>query len=113
MDHILDQEGVEVDPINRIEGDTPLHSVVRYSGDEPEHGAYMVEMLIEAGCDPRIRNKNKQRPIDLASSDNEELIETLRGAEYALMMGSDLPNESAVEGNEEGLDEEGSASDSE
>lgn len=87
LDHILDKEDVEVDPVNRQFGDTPLHSAVRYSLTEPEHGAFIVEMLIDAGADPRIKNKNNQKPIDLASSTNTELIDTLQGAEFARTAG--------------------------
>jgi ankyrin repeat protein len=87
LDHLLDQELVEVDPLNRLQQDTPLHSAVRYSLEEPEHGAFLVETLIEAGADPRIRNKNKQKPVDIASPGNTKLIETLRSAEFAMMLG--------------------------
>lgn len=78
---------MEVDPINRQYGDTPLHSAVRYSLVEPEHGAFIVEVLIDAGADPRIKNKSGQKPIDLASSENLALIDTLQGAEFARTAG--------------------------
>lgn len=105
LDRILDIEDVEVDPINRQFGDTPLHSAVKYSINEPELGAYLgksflhifilltrsnnsfvfsiVEMLIEAGADPTLRNKDGQTPLDLAPSTNDKLIEILQGAEMA------------------------------
>lgn len=57
IDVLLDQEGFECDPINKREGDTPLHSAVRWINEEGErnweYGANMVEMMIEAGSDPR------------------------------------------------------------
>lgn len=54
LDVLLDQEGVEVDPVNRMEGDTPLHSAARLSAQGDEEGAQaVVEMLLEAGADPR------------------------------------------------------------
>lgn len=88
VDILLDQDGVEVDPVNGIEGDTPLHSIVRYSKEEPEHGQFMMEMLIDAGCDPRIKNKRKQKPLDLVDKrENPEIVNILQGAEYAAMMG--------------------------
>lgn len=55
LDVLLDQEGVEVDPRNRMEGDTPLHSAARLSagnGSEDE-AREIIEMLLEAGADPR------------------------------------------------------------
>lgn len=53
LDHLLDQEGLEVDPINRMEQETPLHKAVQYANKEKEHGVEVVEMLIDAGADPR------------------------------------------------------------
>jgi hypothetical protein len=54
---LLDQEGFECDPINRREGDTPLHSAVRWVNEESkenwEYGAHLIEMMLEAGSDPR------------------------------------------------------------
>lgn len=87
LDIILDQPGTEVDPQSRQSGDTPLHAAVRYSLTEPEHGAFIVETLIDAGADPRVKNKAGQKPIDLASDDNNELINVLQGAEFARAAG--------------------------
>ena len=57
LDTLLDQEGLEVDPIDRLDGDTPLHKAVRFvnglSKEEWESGASIVELLIDAGADPR------------------------------------------------------------
>lgn len=54
---ILDQEGVEVDPVDRMERDTPLHKAVRWvNGLEKggwEAGGQVVELLLDAGADPR------------------------------------------------------------
>ena len=54
---LLDQEGVEVDPVDRLEKDTPLHKAVRFvnglAKEEWEAGASIVELLLDAGADPR------------------------------------------------------------
>jgi hypothetical protein len=54
LDILLDVEGVEVDPINRMEGNTPLHFAVMYAEEEPEHaiaiGMICVEFWSLAGC---------------------------------------------------------------
>ena len=57
LEELLDQEDVEVDPIDRMEGDSPLHKAVRYvnklnKGDWAS-AAPLVELLVEAGADPR------------------------------------------------------------
>ena len=57
LDRLLDQEGLEVDPIDRLEGDTPLHKAVRFTNDQAQenwaHGSSLVELLLDAGADPR------------------------------------------------------------
>lgn len=84
LDIMLDIEGVEIDPVNR-EGDTPLHSAVKYCADEPEHGTFIVDNLLDAGSDPRIVNKHGLKPIQLVT-DNDKLRGLLEGAEYAISM---------------------------
>jgi hypothetical protein len=57
LDLLLDQEGLEIDELDRMEKDTPLHKAVRYvnglSQQEWEGGKAIVDILIDAGCDPR------------------------------------------------------------
>lgn len=57
LDMLLDQEGLEVDPVDRLEADIPLHKAVRFVNglgkDEWEAGASLVELLLDAGADPR------------------------------------------------------------
>lgn len=57
MDMILDQEGVEIDDVDRMEKDTPLHKAVRYVNglrhEEWGAGQELVDMMLDAGCDPR------------------------------------------------------------
>jgi hypothetical protein len=46
-----------VDPIDRMEGDTPLHKSVRYvnklNKEDWAGASALVELLVEAGADPR------------------------------------------------------------
>lgn len=57
LDMILDQEMVEIDGVEKRDGDTCLHVAVRYCNglDETdwEHGRAVVDILVDAGCDPR------------------------------------------------------------
>lgn len=55
LDHILDQEGVEIDGQERRDGDTCLHKAVRFANESgnKEEGRAVVDILIDAGCDPR------------------------------------------------------------
>lgn len=85
IDIVLDIEGVEIDPLNR-EGDTPLHLAVKYAIDEPEHGYFVIDNMLDAGSDPRIKDKHNLRPVDYVNSDNTKLKELLESAEYAASM---------------------------
>ena len=57
LDMILDQEGVEIDGKEKRDGDTCLHRAVRFCNDQApgdlEHGKAVVDILVDAGCDPR------------------------------------------------------------
>ncbi|TIA09438.1 ankyrin repeat protein-like protein [Aureobasidium pullulans] len=129
LDMLLDQEGVEIDGVERREGDTCLHKAVRYvnslTKDEWEEGQAIVDILIDAGCDPRyvaqvqdsqsegltslsrIRNKAKLRPIDLTDPRNTELRSVLQKAEFTMLAGDDVVQEDDDDA------DAGSASDSE
>lgn len=94
LDVLLDQEGLEIDEIDRMEADTPLHKAVRYANSLTKAnwpaGTPIVDILLDAGCDPRIRNKAKLKPIELVDPRNTELRDLLRKGEFAMMMGGDV-----------------------
>ncbi|CRG85863.1 hypothetical protein PISL3812_02867 [Talaromyces islandicus] len=107
MDALFDIQYFECDPVTRVDQDTPLHVAVRYANEkDPELGLEMISMMCEAGCDPRVRNKPGQKPIDLVFGDNTELKSVLQKAEYVL-------NENIQQEQEDGDENAGSASDSE
>ncbi|KJX98346.1 ankyrin repeat protein [Zymoseptoria brevis] len=92
LDVILDQEGVEIDGHEKREGDTALHCAVRFCnslavGDE--EGRAVVDILIDAGCDPRIRNDHKLKPADLVDPRNTELRKALQQAEILAAASAD------------------------
>jgi hypothetical protein len=95
LDILLDQEGLEIDDVDRLEHDTPLHKAVRYvnSLDKSEWadiGHPIVEILLDAGCDPRIRNKAKLKPVELADPRNTDLRSILQKGEFAMTAGGDV-----------------------
>lgn len=102
LDVLLDQEGLEIDEFDRLEKDTPLHKAVRYvnslSPDEWEAGHPIVDILVDAGCDPRIRNKAKLRPFDLVDPRNQDLRKMLQQAEFTMMAGADIVQEDEEDG---------------
>lgn len=120
---LLDQEGFECDPTNRIEGDTPLHSAVRYintltesSPLTPEISDFakeLIGMMIEAGSDPRIRNKANLTPYQLTDPRNENLKQQLQDAvDVSQNQGDFIVDEREEEADEDGDDYAGSGSDS-
>lgn len=90
LDILLDQAGLEIELTDRMEHDTPLHKAVRYANSlpQPEWPAAtpVVDILLDAGCDPRVRNKAKLKPVELVDPRNKELRELLRRGEVEVMM---------------------------
>ncbi|KAL9014219.1 MAG: hypothetical protein Q9173_001125 [Seirophora scorigena] len=94
LDTLLDQENLEVDPLDRLERDTPLHKAVRFINSLPasqwDAAHSIADLLIDAGADPRIRNKAKLKPMDLVDPKNAELRYVLQKAEYSMTVGDDV-----------------------
>jgi hypothetical protein len=91
---LLDQPDFECDPTNRVEGDTPLHSVIRWINSEPpaqrEFGNALVEMMLEAGSSTRVKNKAKLTPYQLVDPRNKGLRELIQKHEYAALNAGDF-----------------------
>ena len=56
MEHILEHQSCDVDPVNRLDGATPLHVAIQKAAEEtdPEYKearTLVVESLLEAGAD--------------------------------------------------------------
>ena len=51
LEHILSHEDCDVDPVNRIEGATPLHLALQLENQELRQ--FVVESLLDAGADTR------------------------------------------------------------
>ncbi|KAJ5157449.1 uncharacterized protein N7482_008549 [Penicillium canariense] len=87
MDALFDIQYFECDPLTRLDQDTPLHTAVRYANEkDAELGGDMIQMMCEAGCDPRVRNKHGQKPVDLVYN-KPDIKQTLQQAEYILAEG--------------------------
>ncbi|KAK7962564.1 uncharacterized protein PG986_003389 [Apiospora aurea] len=88
IDMLLDQPNFECDPVNRIEGDTPLHSV--RAPAQREFGNALVKMMLEAGSDPRVKNKAKLTALQLVDPTNKDLRQIIQDSEYANLNQSDF-----------------------
>lgn len=94
LDFLLDQEGVEVDPLTKINRDTPLHLAAKIS--DPAVAKAVVELLVECGADPLLRNADNKRPIQLAT--DAEVVQVLRSAQYAAELTNAAPTAQDVDG---------------
>ncbi|KAJ4316542.1 hypothetical protein N0V84_007821 [Fusarium piperis] len=87
IDLLLDQPDFECDPLTRLEGDTPLHTAIRWINSEPPaqrpFGNALVEMMLEAGSNPRVKNKARLTPYQLVDPTNKELRDLIQKHEYA------------------------------
>jgi ankyrin repeat protein len=117
---LLDQDGFECDPISTREGDTPLHSAIRYINSLPhplsshnqEFASSLLTMMTEAGSDPRIRNKGGLTPAQLCDPSDTESKRLLNDAlDVGMNSGDYIVDQGDIaSGGEE--EDAGSASDS-
>merc|ERR1739841_32315 len=70
LDALLDSEHTDVDLRNRLDGDTPLHCACRITHVQARE--YCVTALLDAGADPRIKNKHAQLPSEFIRGQSEE-----------------------------------------
>ena len=96
IDTLLDQPEFECDPINRTDGDTPLHVAIRWINSEPpaqrEFGNALVQMMLEAGSSTRTRNKGGLTPLQLVDPRNAGLRDLIQKHEYASLNAGDFVN---------------------
>ncbi|KAI1394783.1 hypothetical protein F4819DRAFT_480547 [Hypoxylon fuscum] len=94
IDALLDAPNFECDPLNRIEGDTPLHSAIRWINSEPpaqrDFGNALVGMMLEAGSSTRVRNKARLTPVQLVDPSNAGLKDLIQKHEYAELNAGDF-----------------------
>lgn len=96
IDLLLDQPNFECDPVNRLEGDTPLHTAIRWINSEPpaqrEFGNALVDMMLEAGSNPRVKNKGGLTALQLVDPRNATLRDLIQKHEYASLNAGDFIN---------------------
>ncbi|KAF8532092.1 ankyrin repeat-containing domain protein [Gautieria morchelliformis] len=109
LEHILSCEGCDVDLQNRLEHDTPLHAAIK-NLDDPELRNYIVENLLEAGANTRIKDKNGDIVIDLVSSSSNTHDDELRSAIRKAEALASMPEGDIADDDDD--DDDGSDSDS-
>lgn len=83
LEHILSHEACDVDPINHINRATPLHLACQLEDDGAR--SYMVESLLEAGADTKIRDKRGELAESFVPPTDEETRKLFRKARAQIM----------------------------
>ncbi|KAG0321517.1 hypothetical protein BGZ99_003869 [Dissophora globulifera] len=66
LEIFLYYDGINVNAINDVEGDTPLHKAAAHA--DPEAALDMVQILVGKGASMKIQNKLNQTPLDVVPS---------------------------------------------
>ncbi|KAG4300825.1 hypothetical protein PCANB_002892 [Pneumocystis canis] len=78
---LLNIKDLRVNSGNFLEENTPLHKTVEYQYKDKDITLEMIEYLINGDSDPKIKNKMKQKPIDLVDQENIDIQDILKKAE--------------------------------
>ncbi|KAA1467859.1 ankyrin [Dentipellis sp. KUC8613] len=102
LESLLTHEECDVDPINRLEGATPLHLAIRL--EDKDTRKYVVESLLDAGADTRIKDKNGETVLDLLTADDEDIKILIRKsqAQSAVSMDDVVSDDDGVPGSGSG-----------
>ncbi|OBZ87063.1 hypothetical protein A0J61_04893 [Choanephora cucurbitarum] len=92
LEILLSQPGIEVNSRNLKEGNTPLHLAVQYEED-PEVALSMVSALLDAGADPRIKNKANSSVADYVMGRTDDMRDLIDQG----LRGYDMDNDSDEE----------------
>ncbi|KAG6119309.1 hypothetical protein E4U14_005514 [Claviceps sp. LM454 group G7] len=86
IDLLLDQPSFECDPPNRLDRDTPLHTAIRWLNTQPPSqqpfGLALIEMMLEAGSNPRVKNRGGLTALQLVEPRHTELRRLIEKHEY-------------------------------
>ncbi|KAF9352406.1 hypothetical protein BGX26_009767 [Mortierella sp. AD094] len=103
LEILMYYDGIKLNTVNSIEGDTPLHKAAAYQ--DPDCALEMVQILIGKGASTKIKNKQNQTPLDVVpASTHSEVKKFLENAALNDTRGvpvEDEGEESAGEGDEE------------
>ncbi|KAL9716659.1 hypothetical protein Ac2012v2_001111 [Leucoagaricus gongylophorus] len=95
LEHILSHENCDVDPLNRLSGKTPLHYAVELEdGDER---LSIIESLLDAGADTRIKDKEGDTVLDILSPNDTEIRTLIQRAQaYDMIDDRDIAEDDDV-----------------
>lgn len=106
MDLMLDIDGVDVNVVSKMNGNTPLHYAVSYAFEDAEYALFMTNELINCGADPNIKNKEGLKPVDIIGTANEPIKEALEAAAYANAFDAPIEDIEDIDEDYDGEEEE-------
>ncbi|KAJ2719006.1 hypothetical protein GGI07_005477 [Coemansia sp. Benny D115] len=89
--------GLQANLQDNLEGDTPLHKALTHCSSS-ELALEITKLLISAGADPRIVNRDKQRPMNLTEPEEEDIRRLLLQATLAIQVRQEKAEEREEEG---------------
>ncbi|KAI0652586.1 ankyrin [Trametes meyenii] len=87
LEHLLEYDGCDVDPQNRIEKATPLHLALQIEDANLRKAVF--ESLLDAGADTRIKDKNGETAIDLIPPEDTEIRALVRKSQVQASISRD------------------------
>ncbi|KAJ1718972.1 hypothetical protein LPJ53_006176, partial [Coemansia erecta] len=89
--------GINPNIQDNVEKETPLHKAIINSSSS-DIAYNIAKLLIGAGADPRIVNKNKKRAADLTEHDEDDIRRLLLQATLAIQVKEELAEQKQEEG---------------
>ncbi|KAM6498865.1 Ankyrin repeat-containing domain protein [Amanita muscaria] len=105
LEHILSHEDCDVDPVNYILKQTPLHLAVQL--EDPKLRQYVVESLLDAGADMSIKDKTGSTALDYVAEADTEILKSFRRAQAVNAVSQeDIASDEDSEDSGDGSDED-------
>jgi len=104
LEYILTHEDCDVDPVNYILKQTPLHLAAQL--EDPKLRQEVVESLLDAGADMSIKDKSQSTALDYVAETDTEIIKLFRRAQAV-----NAVNQDDIASDDEGNEDSGDGSD--
>ncbi|KAL5533883.1 hypothetical protein ACEPAG_343 [Sanghuangporus baumii] len=99
LEHLLEYDGCDVDPINRLEGATPLHLALKL--EDPELRLHIANSLLEAGADTTMKDKEGDTALDLLRPGDDDIRKLIRKSQASSSVSKgDIADDDDDEGSE-------------
>jgi len=92
LELILLEAECDVDILNRIDRNTPLHLAVK--AEDQDRKEYIFRELIDAGASTRVKNKNGDTVLDLVAEDEHKIRDMIHSSgANSLIRGDDIADD--------------------